>query len=134
VGGALLTSTLGYFGPVLPGFLRGSPLTIGASGAIFGLAGALLYYGRRGGSSAVREVATRWIIFGLIFGFAAGGAVGRVDNWCHLGGLASGYLMGRWLDPLKPERGDHAMLAILCLVASALSIAASLLVGLPPLR
>jgi rhomboid protease GluP len=125
--GALLSSAVGEYGTFLPSFLSGAHVTIGASGAIFGLLGALAYYGRRSGSRAIGEMSRRWILSGLVMGFVMMG----IDNWCHLGGLAGGYLAGRWLDPLKPERGDHVIVAVLCLLASAAAIAASLLIEVP---
>ena len=54
-----------------------------------------------------------------------------VDNWAHLGGFLGGWLAARILDPLKPERTNHVVLAMLCLAASVASIAASLLIPLP---
>ena len=48
-----------------------------------------------------------------------------------LGGLAGGYLASFWLDPFQPERGTHSIVALLCLIASALAIAASVVTGLP---
>ena len=124
VSGALLSSAIGAYGVFLPPLLSGARTSVGASGAIFGLLGALAYYGRRSGSRAIGEMARRWILSGLVMGFVMIG----IDNWCHLGGLAGGYLVGRWLDPLKPERGDHVVAAVLCLLASAAAIAASLLI------
>ena len=56
---------------------------------------------------SIREIATRWIISGLAFGFF----VPRIDNWAHLGGLAGGYLASFWLDPFQPERGVHSIMA-----------------------
>jgi rhomboid protease GluP len=53
-----------------------------------------------------------------------------IDNWAHLGGFAGGYLMGRWLDPLLPERINHLAIAVGCLAASILAIIASLVIGL----
>ncbi|MEQ1731495.1 MAG: rhomboid family intramembrane serine protease, partial [Vicinamibacterales bacterium] len=50
VAGFLLSSVAGQFFPVLP-FLRGGQFTVGASASISGLIGAILYYGRRSGSS-----------------------------------------------------------------------------------
>ena len=41
-----------------------------------------------------------------------------IDNWAHLGGLGGGYLAAVWLDPLKPERGDHAVAAVVPLALS----------------
>jgi rhomboid protease GluP len=129
VAGFLASSVAGRYILFLP-FLHGGRITIGASASLFGLIGALLYYGRRGGSIALRQAATRWVLGGLAFGFMVPG----IDNWAHIGGLAGGYLTSRWLDPLLPERGDHVVAAAVCLLLSAAAIAASLVVGLPPER
>jgi rhomboid protease GluP len=117
--GFLLSSCLGLF--AIP--LFGAPLTIGASAPIFGLLGALVYYGRRGGSSMVRSEALGYAVTLFVMGLILPG----VDNAAHAGGFAGGYLTGMWLDPLKPERVDHLAGAVICLVASALAIVASLL-------
>jgi rhomboid protease GluP len=114
----------------LPGFLRGAGFTIGASAPIFGLIGALLYYGRRGGSSHIGQQAKSLAVAMLLFGFIMPG----IDNWAHLGGLGGGYVTARILDPLKPEQGNHVLLAVVCLVASAAAVAASIVTGLPMLR
>jgi rhomboid protease GluP len=63
---------------------------------------------------------------GRIFGLIIPG----VDNWAHGGGFAGGWLAARWLDPLKPERADHVLVAIGCLVLSLLSVAFSVVYGL----
>jgi len=126
--GFLASSVAGAYLTFLPSVLRGGQFTIGASAAIFGLIGALLHYGRRGGSRLIREHAARWAIGGLLFGFVMVG----IDNWAHVGGLAGGYLAARWLDPLKPERTDHVLGAIVCLVGSLAAVAASLVYGLRP--
>jgi rhomboid protease GluP len=128
VTGFLASSVAGAFFVFLPGFLRPS-FTIGASAPIFGLLGALLYYGRRG-SSQVGQQAKSLAIILLIFGFVIPG----VDNWAHLGGLGGGYLVAKWLNPLKPERGDHLLIAGGCLLASLLAVLASIVDGLKILR
>jgi rhomboid protease GluP len=125
VTGFLASSLAGAFLPFLPSFLRGAGFTVGASAPIFGLLGALLYYGRRG-SSHVSQQAKSLAIVLLIFGFVMPG----IDNWAHLGGLGGGYLMARILDPLKPERGDHVLIAIALLAASLLAVLASVVLGL----
>ena len=56
-----------------------------------------------------------------------------VDNAAHLGGFVGGWLASKWLDPLKRERMDHYVVAAVCLLATAASIVASLVVSLPPL-
>lgn len=80
VGGALVSALLGK-----------TLFFVGASGAVFGLFGALIYYGlRRGGTfgtSIFRQIAL-WAFINLVFGFTSSG----IDNWGHLGGLVIGAL------------------------------------------
>jgi len=74
---------------------------VGASGAIFGIAGALLA-GLKFGNLAISTAERRSIISSMIFfvgvNFALGtGAFGfgaRTDNMCHLGGFVTGLLIG----------------------------------------
>ena len=106
-------------------FLRGAYQTVGASASIFGLLGALVYYGRRGGSSMIRSEALGYAVTLGIMGFIMPG----VDNYAHLGGYVGGYLTALWLDPLKPERMDHFFGAAICIVISALAIVASVVTG-----
>lgn len=68
-------------------------VSIGASGAVFGLIGAMIGYGQRHRSSfgeSVKTMYVRWAIYGLIYGFIVPG----VDNSAHLGGLGAGILFG----------------------------------------
>jgi rhomboid protease GluP len=104
-------------------YLGGSRLTVGASASIFGLLGALVYYGRRSGSRHIHAQAMSWVIMAGFIGFVFPG----IDNWAHAGGFAGGYLVSRWLDPLKPERINHLAVAVGCLAASILAIATSVL-------
>ncbi len=118
--GFALSSLMGVLLPGVP-ILGGARLTVGASAAIFGLLGALVYYGRRGGSSMIRSEAMGYASTLFIMGFILPG----VDNYAHAGGFVGGYVAGMWLDPLKPERMDHLVGAVLCLVATLISILAS---------
>jgi rhomboid protease GluP len=123
VGGAVGFLASSLVGLLLPGvpLIGGGQLTLGASAPIAGLIGSLLYYGNRAGSSSAKAYATQSIIMMLIYGFMLPG----IDNWAHGGGIAGGYLAARVLDPLKPERVDHIVIAVLCLAISILSVAAS---------
>jgi rhomboid protease GluP len=89
------------------------------------LIGALLYYGRRTGSHIVRTEANRYVLMLLFYGFL----FPTIDNYAHAGGFGGGYLAARLLDPLKPERGDHVILAVFCLALSILSIVVSVIHG-----
>jgi rhomboid protease GluP len=108
-------------------FLRGADFTLGASASIFGLVGALVYYGRRGGSSMIHREAMGYVTSLFIMGILLPG----IDNYAHAGGFLGGYAAGIWLDPLKPERMDHFALAAACIVLSALAIIASILTAIP---
>jgi rhomboid protease GluP len=128
--GFALSSVAGYYTlrygmPI--SFLQGAMYTVGASASIFGLLGALVYYGRRGGSSIIRTEAMGYAITLGIMGFIMPG----VDNYAHAGGFLGGYLASVWLDPLTPERMDHLVGAALCVLLSAIAIVASVITVLP---
>jgi rhomboid protease GluP len=124
VSGFLLSSWAGFiFGASPIFFLRGAAFTIGASAPIFGLLGALVVYGRRGGSSHIGGQAMTYAVILFVFGFV----MPNIDNYAHLGGFLGGYAVSRWLDPLRPERVDHLVAAIICIGLTALSILASIL-------
>jgi rhomboid protease GluP len=126
VTGFLLSSSMVFVH--LGGLHLGAGLTLGASAPILGFVGALVYYGRRSGSRAIGSQAWSYAITMIVFGFLMRG----VDNFAHIGGFAGGYLAARLLDPLQPERGDHQAAALICLVLTAASVVASLVVPLPP--
>jgi rhomboid protease GluP len=127
VSGFFLSSFLGAFAAVP--FFSGYGHTLGASAPIFGLLGALVYYGRRGGSSLVRSQAMSYAVTMFVFGLIMPG----IDNAAHLGGFAGGYFTGKWLDPLKRERMDHFIWAAVCLLVTAAAILTSMAIMLPPL-
>jgi rhomboid protease GluP len=120
ISGFALSSIMGLLLPGVP-FLGGSQYTVGASASIFGLLGALVYYGRRSGSSMMGRQAMTYALMMGFFGFIMPG----IDNYAHLGGFGGGYLVGRIMDPLKPERVDHLVMAVACLALSILSVAVS---------
>lgn len=70
-----------------PAFLGGGHPTIGASGAIFGLFGALIAYGRRTGQSYI----TQQLGMSALFMFLMGFMMSSTNNWAHAGGFAAGY-------------------------------------------
>jgi rhomboid protease GluP len=116
--GFTCTSVAGAFLPPIP-ILGGAGITVGASASLFGLFGALVYYGRRTGSRAVGDAGLQYAVMLGIFGLILPG----VDNWAHAGGFGGGYLAARLLDPLKPERVDHLVVAVVLLAVSVLAVA-----------
>ncbi|HXK61186.1 MAG TPA: rhomboid family intramembrane serine protease [Acidobacteriota bacterium] len=126
VSGFVVSSLMGFFFPFLPRFLSGAQLTVGASASIFGLLGALMYYQRRAPSRLIGAQAAGFAVVMLVFGLIMPG----IDNWAHLGGLGGGFLSAKWMNPLLPERGNHAILAVICLAASAVAIILSFVTGL----
>ena len=126
IGGFLLSSVAGAYLNI-PRF--GAAKTVGASAPIFGLLGALLHYGKRSGSSMIYAEARGYAIAMVVFGLIMPG----IDNAAHVGGFAGGYLASMWLDPLRPERVNHMVGALVCLAATALAILASVITLLPAL-
>jgi rhomboid protease GluP len=119
--GFALSTAAGYFLSGLPWPLAPGASTVGASASIFGLLGALLYYGHRSGSRHVHTQVMSWAIGAFMFGILIPG----IDNYAHAGGFAGGFLVGRVLDPLKPEQINHILIAVLLLVLSVLALIAS---------
>jgi len=103
-----------------------SPQTVsaGASGAIFGVAGAMLVAGLRY-SDQIPESIERafgtgilpFIAFNLYYGLTRGG----IDNYAHVGGVLTGAVVGLVLHPYRENRRDtriaaagFAALVLLC--------------------
>lgn len=80
-------------------------VSIGASGAIFGLLGALLYFGYNFrvylGNTLVRQIVPI-IVINLLFGFM----VSSIDNFAHIGGLVGGTLISMGLG-IKSREGNR---------------------------
>ena len=92
----------GIAGYVLSALLGGHN-TIGASGAIFGLFGALISYGRRTGQH--QATGQLWMFAGLMFlmSFVMGG---NVNNWAHAGGFVGGFVAAQLMP--TTHRGEGA--------------------------
>ena len=79
IGGGLLSAVLGDY------------VSVGASGAIFGLLGAMVYFGSRFRIYFRQSINSKFmpvILLNLFIGFVIPG----IDNYCHIGGLITGYL------------------------------------------
>lgn len=124
--GFLLSSVAAQYFPPIP-LLRGAGLTVGASASIFGLLGAMVHYGRKSGSSLIHGQAKQWALILFIYGLVMPG----IDNFAHAGGFLGGYGMSAVFNPLTKERGDHMLVAVLCLAATFLAILASVWTAYP---
>ena len=108
----------------------GTPLTVGASGAVFGLLAAMAWYGRRRGGlfgSAVLRQYGKWAIVLLVLGFLSGTSV---NNWGHAGGFIGGLLAAFVFAPTheRPEQGTDRVLAGVVLAFTAAAFGLQLLV------
>lgn len=120
--------TLGGVCGYLVSYTAGVQFTIGASAAVCGLAGSLLFYGKsRDGSygSAVYQQLSGWVISIFIFGLLFPG----INNWAHGGGLLGGALLGLLLGytERKKENIFHHALALLSAAATLAALCLALL-------
>jgi len=103
----------------------GIPLTVGASGSIFGLLGAIVAYGRRRGGvfgGLVFRQYGSWAVILFLYGLLPGTSV---DNFAHAGGFIGGFLAGLSLSAAERgrEQSFDRMLAALCIIATVLAFA-----------
>src|SRR5580693_2723073 len=106
-------------------------LSVGASGAIFGLAGALIAAFKLGEFSVPRSALSgtlrslgAFVVYNLIFGFALPG----IDNTAHIGGLITGLVVGALIALVAPReeqasrRGAIFLAVILVLAGVAIQV------------
>lgn len=101
----VITGVAGY---VLSSFA--GHLSVGASGSLLGLIGVLLAAtsGRKNlQAQALRSALIRWLIYIAVLGFLFSGT----DNFAHLGGVVSGYLLGRIMPDRAPADLSERRLA-----------------------
>ena len=86
----VFTGAFGFLVSALTGHF-----SLGASGALLGLVGAMLAITSKRGGSFMRDLRSR-LITSVVMLFAVGfmGAF-RIDNAAHLGGLAAGFVIGK---------------------------------------
>jgi len=105
-------------------FALSSSISVGASGAIFGLLGALLYLGvvyREVVSAKFTTDIMTMILANIAFGFM----VPRIDNNAHIGGLIGGFLIAYTLGVVS-QRGlnkKQILSFLLFIILAAVGIA-----------
>src|SRR3954453_6429744 len=99
-------------------------LSVGASGAIFGLAGALVASFALGEFSlpsiAIRGTLRSLLVF-VVFNLFFGSMFGGVDNAAHIGGLISGLIFGALIAKLAPHQGAGRFAVITLVALTALA-------------
>jgi rhomboid protease GluP len=112
--------------------------SVGASGAIFGLAGALIAAFKLGEFSVPRAALQGtlrslglFVVYNLIFGQV----IGTTDNAAHIGGLITGLILGALIALLAPLADQSPRRIAICLtITAALALGAMALArshGLP---
>jgi len=84
-------------------------LSVGASGALFGLTGALIasfYLGEFSLSGISIKGTLSSLLFFAGFNLFFGSMFPGIDNACHVGGLVSGLILGALIARVAPERDD----------------------------
>jgi len=104
-------------------------LSVGASGAIFGLAGALIASFYLGEFSlpkiAIRGTLRSLVVF-AVFNLFFGGVFGGIDNACHIGGLVSGLALGAGIAKIAPQPEPASRRVVLfCVAAVVLAVSAA---------
>jgi membrane associated rhomboid family serine protease len=133
--GRLLEPALGtprflvlYFASLLAGsfgvmLIEPNNLTLGASGAVFGLAGATFVIARGRGLDALAGQIGFLIVFNLVFSFASP----RISIGAHLGGLVGGVICA--LIVVAGEKGIFGRNRLPLEIAAMLAVAAVSVVG-----
>jgi membrane associated rhomboid family serine protease len=98
-------------------------MSAGASGAIFGIAGAVIASIKLGEFSSgemgpgTMQSLIAFVGFNVVFGAISG----TTDNACHFGGLAAGAVLGALIAKLAPEPRLMPRLGVLAVVAALLA-------------
>ena len=128
----VIFTAAGVFGFIVSNWV-GVSFTIGASGAIFGLFGAMVHYGRsRGGAFGVMVLRQygMWALILFILPFLMPGA--GINNLAHAGGFVGGYAAAMVLghNGHQRDRIGHQLAATACIILTTLSFIFALWTGL----
>jgi rhomboid protease GluP len=122
----IIFSVAGVVGFAASNFV-GIPFTVGASGSIFGLLGAMVAYGRRRGGAfggMVLRQYGQWALVLFLFGFFMAG----VNNVAHAGGFVGGLATGLGLTPAerRAETGFEHIVAAAAIVLTVVAFGLAL--------
>ncbi|MCU1239888.1 MAG: hypothetical protein JWO71_614 [Candidatus Acidoferrum typicum] len=89
----------GAFGFLVSSFI--GHYSLGASGGLLGLVGAMLAITTKRGGSYMRELRSR-LISSIVILFVLGWMGMGIDNWAHGAGLAAGFVLGKIFPDRQP--------------------------------
>jgi rhomboid protease GluP len=118
----LLTGIGGGLGSII---WNPNTFTVGASGAIFGLAGALIasfYLGEFSMPRIAIQGTLRSLLFFAAFSIFFGGLFTGIDNACHIGGLVTGLALGAAIAKFAPLP-EHSARRVAMFVTAAVFFA-----------
>lgn len=118
----------GIFGNILTHMFMPNAISVGASGAIFGLIGLLFGAGFRHDTPTILRPVTGTallpiILINVIWGFLPGA---NINNFAHLGGLAIGFTFG-WLTPIRYTKRSYNIWRILYYITLGILVASFIL-------
>ena len=59
-----------------------------------------------------RQYAMQYILAMVVYALFLPG----IDNYAHAGGFAGGYIAAHYLNPHQPERVQHVIVALVCII------------------
>jgi rhomboid protease GluP len=110
--------------------LTGGGFSLGASGSILGVAGALVVFGRRQGTVHA-AMASRQLLISVVLIFVFGIFIHGIDNAAHLGGFLSGMGLGRILP--ESNRAPKRNVQLLAIALAALTLTGFVLSWIDPI-
>jgi rhomboid protease GluP len=112
----------GAFGFLVSSFVGHNSL--GASGGLLGLVGAMLAITTKRGGAYMRDLRSR-LVSSVVFLFVLGFMGMGVDNWAHGAGLASGFVLGKIFADRQPMTVRERQIANALGWAAGLAVIAS---------
>ncbi|WP_284140403.1 MULTISPECIES: rhomboid family intramembrane serine protease [unclassified Virgibacillus] len=119
---------LAGIGGGIASFTFSPSVAAGASGALFGLFGALMFFGLQYKKLFFQTMGTNvlmLVVINIVFGFI----VPQVDNSAHLGGLVSGFIAAGMVH--LPQKRHQLRTQLVSILAYCLLIGALLFYGIP---
>jgi rhomboid protease GluP len=116
---AIVYLLCGLGGGVVSVWWHPGGVSAGASGAIFGLAGALIASFKLGDFSLPRPMisaALRSVVAFAGYNLVFGAIAGFTDNACHIGGLLTGLVLGALIAIAAPDRDQIFRRMAICLL------------------